>query len=208
MLSNAWSLPLKSRLRSDVRLGICMFAMTIFCAPAAYSNTTYTYIGSSFNDVSNWNGLGHPRYATNDSVHGFFVVRETLAPNLANQEISVIALALDFTDGHLTSSCAGCLGFTKIWTDGRGDIEYWIFSFIYPGYRSGWGLYTRNTPYYDVAVEDGGYYYGWSPASYGKISNSPGTWVRTVSGVPEPSSVVFMTAALLAFAFGVRRRAL
>jgi len=185
----------KSRTRNTLRcaIGIGMFMMATFFAPAALgsASTTYTYTGNLFTSAGGF-------YTTADSVTGFFTY-STLGDNFSGE---IDPASYTFTDGVQTYDMSDSwIALFDVRTNATGQITGWYIDL-------GSGADNYMWTYDDLSqtpwAQDGSQLENVFPHNGGgAINNDPGSWS---SAAPEPSSVILMPPALLAIAFVARKR--
>ena len=174
--------------------------VTVLFAGQASAIATYTYTGNNFTDIVDSDPPAGT-YTTAMSVTGSFTVAAVLAPNLANQDITLSILSFSFSDGRQTFTDTTALPekLFLVSTDAVGSITDWLIvlrtSTVFP-----FDEVTTHTV--AVGVADTGFISVSIvlPGDSGGNSNDPGTWTL----VPEPSTVLLLVSGLAALA--VRRR--
>lgn len=166
-----------------------------------FANTVYTYTGQSFNvwfgGDSCISGVGECR------VTGTFTLSSPLAPNLVDATFT--PLTYSFFDGVNTLDPANSTAvFHLFYTDASGNIVAWNMGAIDPTYYSpseyltiGGGIsYPPESGGQDTSCSTGGIYGPYCATQF-TGPGLPGTWVRTETAAPEPSSLLLLSTGLV-----------
>ncbi len=180
-------------------------------APSASAGTTggdtiYTYSGNPFTGFS-----GSFACPPECGITGSFTIAgpppDNLTANYAQgPHIDITPIAYSFTDGNTTwTSANSCPDFFQISTDGSGNIINWQMRFFNPSLNSpcgggpppfanwtGFQLVTVSA-YPPIAIID--IVQEANTANFAALPFDAGTWTTQV--VPEPSSVLLLTTALI-----------
>ncbi len=176
-------------------------ATVLLCPFVALADTTYTYTGQDFTDVSNVFFNPTP-YTTSNFIEGSFTVSAPLAADLVAETLTVKSFS--FTDGHQTISSPTDSDVFTISTDSSGSIVVWDVLLQAPiGFMRTIGTVPNSTsptvapPTNDEATDgvDGS----------GTNVGAPGTWTET-SPVPEPSTLALLASGALTLIAPIRRR--
>lgn len=172
---------------------VVVFAIVLFASPSK-ADTIYTYTGNPFTDFFN------TACPPTCNMSGFFTLSSPLAPNTV--VFNLIPDSFSFTDGSVTItdtnatvSPFGSGQFSDFWvtTNSLGNIVVWntqffsgpnfMFSGTNPPGCVGCGVIDTSGAFVNTVVGSA------------FVNDNPGTW--SVTPVPEPGSVLFITTGLL-----------
>jgi hypothetical protein len=181
-------------MKTKIVLLLAVVITTALRSQPVFATATYTYTGNPFTTVSG-------PYTTSDFVSGMVTLAGPLAPNMAFDFVSPTAFS--FSDGVQTitdQTAAGNIIFA-FETGPTGAITAWEVDIHAPTLRR---ILTEHQPMGGLTQDLGGQVF--LPPLVGGNSDSPGTWVKTVSGVPDTGSTLsLMTLTLMALGVAASR---
>lgn len=206
------------------RSTIWLLILTVACLPSiAGASVILEYHGNDFTDADLAGAtLPADLYTTSDSVSGWLMLSNVLAPNLTNEQ--VLPTLFSFTDGvnTLDQSNVWVSGFWFT-TDASGSITDWgvgLKAYFLDG--ASWrdqligtasGVNPVTSATYDTATDylcgpgstsstcvlSGDPYY----SQGGYVGDAPGTW--NYSKVPTPPTLLLLVPGLIGLILGRRR---
>jgi hypothetical protein len=171
---------------------LAFVAIAAICAPAAHADTLTTY-NITFTGGSPNPTMGSFKYdSTNPQFSNFTVIWDGITFDLTSSANSPTSFGTQCNGlGSGANASFGFLSGSKACapTPHQGISRYWyadgeIFQFL-------------------EVISTGGFYI-YAGSATPKAASTTGTW--TIAAVPEPSSVILMSTALLAMAFGGLKR--
>ena len=173
---------IRSRLRY-ANLVIGLVAAIAFLAPPGKADSTYSYTGVPLTVFTN------TTCPPTCSITGSVTFAQVLAPNLDFG--SVAPSSANFTDGVTTFTLLNSTIFAgfEFKTDSSGNIIGWSFNLTGPGgggglfsFYSGTGLMFASAEGVNIDKYQ----------AYNADGVVPGTWKQSITGVPEPSSLLLL----------------
>ena len=179
------------------------FLCAIVLAPSATADTVYTYTGNPFTEFQGTDacigGVGEC------SITLSFTLAFPLPANFGSGFLTLVTpLSFSMTDGVHTLTQLNSTPFFLVETGPTGQIDFWGISastplvppeqFFLVTQRTASVVFGDDDTNTFTAVGNGDF----NSTGFARVLDNPGTWtISTVPHVPEPSSLMLLSAGLL-----------
>lgn len=181
-------------------LPIATVIFTVLTLPAvAAADTTYSYTGELFNDVSG------PPYTTSQRVAGSFTTTAPLPRNRPLSSLDDELIDFSFSDGVQTRTPANTfVNELRVSTDADGQIDAWrlVFQATPPATMIGEVRDVLVSIGPDAAADEGGTGFcltvtsgictSFTLTDFGRVLDDPGTWTRSGEVPPVPETYSYL----------------
>ena len=200
---------------------LSFYSFMILLLPVAATATpvVYTYIGNSFDTYVDHDPQPAGSYDNTNHLEIVLTTIDGYLPDMSLQDITPYLDSWAITDGRytLTEETHSYRAFRIDAEISGQSIVSWDFGFWYkdsfsdPGDSGSLGsrMLSNNIYIGSTFGDQGSLYYWWSPETYqydsGSVS-SVGTWNRSATPIPEPSTMLLLGVGLIGLAGATSRK--